>query len=161
MRYFNKCKSIDDVKKVYRNLAKELHPDNPATGNTEAFKEMQHEYEAAFNRFKNIHESATTGETYYKESTETADMFREVIDKIIHISNCTVEIVGSWIWVTGDTYYNKDIIKGAGFHYASKKKAWYWHSPEDTVAKHSKMSLNEIKEKYGYTSVKTEACYLN
>lgn len=160
MKYFNNCKTIDDVKKTYRKLAKELHPDNPTTGDTEAFKAMQKEYEAAFDRFKNVHE-AQNGGTYYKESTETADMFRNVIDKIIHLNNCTIEIVGSWIWVTGDTFNSKVILKDAGFMWASKKKAWYWHSPEEAVAKHSKMSLDEIKEKYGFTAVKTQAVYLN
>ena len=155
MKYFQNCKTVDDVKKTYRKLAKELHPDAP-TGSDEAFKALQSEYDKAFNRLKNIHEGKD-GTTYYKETAETAEMFRDVIDKIIHVSNCTIEIVGSWIWITGDTYSNKKIISEAGFRWASKKKAWYWHSPEDECTRGGKKSLEEIKEKYGFTAIKTQA----
>ena len=160
MKYFQNCKTVDDVKKTYRQLARELHPDNLATGNAEAFKSMQSEYETAFNRLKNVHDGKD-GKTYYKETAETADMFRDIIDRIIHITNCTIEIVGSWIWVTGETYNSKKVLSEAGFRWASKKKAWYWHSPEDDCTRGGKKSLDEIKEKYGFTSVKTEALFLN
>lgn len=155
MKYFADCKTVDDVKKTYRKLAKELHPDAP-TGSEEAFKALQAEYDKAFDRLKNYHEGKD-GETYYKESAETAEMFRDVIDKIINIMNCSIDIVGSWIWVTGETFNCKDILSEAGFRWASKKKAWYWHSPEDGCTRGGKMSLDEIKIKYGCQTVKTNA----
>ena len=142
MKYFTDCKTVDALKRTYRKLAKELHPDSP-TGNEEAFKTLQSDYDTTFNRLKNIHEGQN-GSTYYKETSETPEMFKDVINKIIHITNCTIEVVDSWIWITGDTYYNKDIIKEAGFHYASKKKAWYWHSPEDGTSKRSKSILDSV-----------------
>lgn len=122
MKYFNNCKTIEDLKKAYRELAKKLHPDNSQTGNTEAFKKMQAEYNKAFENLKNHHTGAD-GTTYYKESAETAEMFRDVIDKIIYIANCNIEIVGSWVWVSGDTFNYKDVLKGAGFMWASRKKS--------------------------------------
>ena len=64
-----------------------------------------------------------------------------------------IEIVGNWIWVTGNTKPHKEALKGSGFWYASKKKAWYF-KPADYVAKSRKhYSLNEIKAKYGSTKI--------
>lgn len=39
-----------EIKKAFRKLSKELHPDNLETGDAEAFKEMMNEYERMMNR---------------------------------------------------------------------------------------------------------------
>lgn len=36
--------------------------------------------------------------------------------------NINIEICGSWIWVSGNTYGCKTELKQNGFHWASKKK---------------------------------------
>lgn len=53
----------------------------------------------------------------------------------------------------------KDAIKEAGFRFAGKKKAWYYRREEDACKWHGKkkMSLNDIRMKYGSQDVKTEA----
>jgi predicted solute-binding protein len=58
-------------------------------------------------------------------------------------------LVGAWIWVTGNTRPNKEILKAAGFLFASKKVAWYFRTAEYKVSKGGKKSLDEIREKYG------------
>lgn len=119
MTYFKNCRTIEDVKRTYRDLAKKLHPD--CGGNAEEFKKMSAEYQTAFNRYKNIHESKKEDsktdqqETYTKETTETPEQFAEIINAIIGLAGLKIEIIGSWVWVSGNTFIHKDALKAAGF----------------------------------------------
>ena len=48
INYFRDCQTIDDVKQVYKKLARELHPDcNPNKDTTTEFQEMGRQYEKA------------------------------------------------------------------------------------------------------------------
>lgn len=46
--------------------------------------------------------------------------------------NCEVKLSKTLVWVSGDTYPVKDHLKADGFHWSSKKKAW-WKSRTDTI----------------------------
>lgn len=159
LKWFKDCKTIEDVKRVYKTLAVKYHPDfNRDTDTTDTMQEINNEYETAFNIFKDIH-AAQNGDTdAYEatETTETPDMFKDIINSLIHCDGVQIDIVGSWVWLTGNTFIHKDVIKSLGFKWASKKKAWYWHTDE-CKSTHSKMTLDEIKTKYGCQNVKTHA----
>ncbi len=159
LKWFKDCKTIEDVKRVYKTLAVKYHPDfNHDTDTTDTMQEINNEYETAFNIFKSIH-AAQNGDTDANkatETTETPDMFKDIINSLIHCDGVQIDIVGSWVWLTGNTFVHKDVIKPLGFKWASKKKAWYWHSDE-YKSTHSKMTLDEIKTKYGCQNVKTYA----
>jgi phosphoribosylpyrophosphate synthetase len=51
MKYFQNCKTLDDVKSKYRKLAKEHHPDKG--GDTKVMQEVNLQYSEAKKRFKN------------------------------------------------------------------------------------------------------------
>ena len=159
-KWFKDCQNIEDVKKTYKKLAVKYHPDlNKDTDTTKVMAEINNEYEKAFERFKNIHSSNKTeqtesGTTSEYNTAETPEMFKDIINSLIHCDGVQIDIVGSWVWLTGDTFTHKDTIKGLGFKWASKKKAWYWHT-DDYKCRRSNMSLDEIKNKYGCQSVKT------
>lgn len=57
----------------------------------------------------------------------------------------TIELVGYWILVTGNTFAVKAVLKEAGFLFASKKLAWYFRTGEYKVNKGGKKSLDEIR----------------
>lgn len=151
--YFTDCKTIEQLKKAFYKIAKELHPDNG--GNAEEFKAMQNEYNAVFNRVKNIHATAD-GDTYEKETAETPEQFADIINKIIHFEGVTIEIIGSWIWTTGNTYEYKDVLKELHFMWSKSKKAWYYNGETDGRKRRGHYSLNKIREKYGSQEVETE-----
>lgn len=152
MTYFTNINTLEELKKAYRKLAAKLHPDNGGT--KEEMQALNAEYEAIFARVKNIH-TTSDGKTYTKETTETAEMFRNVIEKIINL-NVNIDICGSWVWVYGDTYKVKNELKAAGLAWASRKKMWYWHAPEDVPMHHKKSGFEyaEIKRMHGCETVK-------
>lgn len=147
--YFKNITTIEELKKEYRRLIKLNHPDNG--GDTATMAAINNEYEYTFNRLKNG-----------KNTAETADMFKDVINAIINLNGITIEICGSWVWVSGDTFACKTILKEVGFRWASKKKMWYWHSPDEHCqSRKGGKEMSEIRFKYGSETVKTKPQFIN
>ncbi len=144
MKWFNTCRTLDEVKAVYKQLAKQYHPD--LGGDTETMQSINKEY--AFASAKTI-----KGENLSEEETENqirfSEEYRQALEKIIHLDGITIELVGFWIWVTGNTYAIKSELKTAGYLFASKKLAWYFRTGEYKVNKGGRKSLDEIRAKYG------------
>lgn len=153
MKYFNNCKTAEELKKEYRTLAKQLHPD--LGGDTEEFKIMQNEFEAMWERLKNVHTNSK-GETYTKETTETPKEFIHIINVLTKLNGIEVEICGSWIWVSGNTKEHKEVLKGLKFHYANKKQAWYYHTEPYKKKSKRELTLDEIRDMFGSQKYKAK-----
>jgi len=113
-------------------------------------KEVNAEYDALFLTLKNVHKNKD-GETYtaYQESTETADEFKDLISELMKLENITIEIIGCFVWVTGDTKPHREKLKALKFRWHSKKTAWYL-KPEDYKKRSRKdYALDEIRAMYG------------
>ena len=151
--YFSNCRSLEDVKTTFKTLAKQLHPD--CGGNAELFKQMMTAYRETFERLKNIH-SDSEGKTYQKESAEKPEQYAEIINQVIFFENVTIEIIGSWIWLSGDTYPCKDQLKEIGFHYSSSKKAWYYNGKSDKSFRRGRYSMTKLREKWGSQTVQNQ-----
>lgn len=146
MKYFHNINTLEELRTAYRALLKKFHPDNG--GSEEATKEINLEYEKLFRFLKN--RSGADQKTKY--DTREDENLREVLQQIINL-NVNIEICGSWIWVSGNTYPVKESLKAAGFKFSKNKKAWYWHSGEYT-RRGKKVSLDYIRNKYGSETVK-------
>lgn len=151
--YFAECETIEDVKKTYKKLASKLHPD--CGGNAEDFIQMSAEYEEAFNRLKNTFRNVE-GEKYQRENTETSNIYKDIIDKIIHFENVKIEIIGTWIWVSGDTKPYKDILKSLKFVWSSNKTAWSFHSEPWKKRTAKKTTMDEIRNLFGSEEIQTQ-----
>lgn len=121
-KYFQ-SENKKDLVKEFKKLAKKFHPDNG--GNEADFKAMSAEFEKLL---KSLPETGAS-ETERKTADITEEM-AEVIKKVAHLDGIEIEICGSWLWVSGNTYQVKDIIKASGFKFSGNKKMWYWHSDD-------------------------------
>lgn len=153
--YFNNVNTLSELRRQYKELLKRFHPDNK-NGSEEITKAINIEYEILFNRIKSNRAADN------KETSESAfnwkedEKLREMINNIITLDQITIEIVGNWIWLSGNTYaYRKDLHE-FGFRFAGKKKMWYWHSESFKKKSHKILSMDQIRNYYGGTTIEKE-----
>lgn len=148
MTYFKNIKTLEELRKEYKRLVKENHPDNG--GDLETIKIINVEYEKAMENLKNADET----ENAWKYDVAKDELFRDTLNKVINLENVKIEIIGCWIWISGNTYEVKDILKAAGFKWCANKKAWSWHAGERYYKKSKrKLTLDEIRNLYGSEEV--------
>jgi hypothetical protein len=67
-----------------------------------------------------------------------------------------IEIIGSFIWINGNTKPYKEELKKLKFKWSNNKSAWYM-SPEN-YRKHGKKNydMNTIRDMYGSSTIKKD-----
>lgn len=153
LKYFSGCKTAEEVRKTYKTLAVKYHPDRG--GDTTIMVEINAEYDEIVTYLKRG--GSLGGETTGKD-WQSMTKYRDVLQQIITI-DADVEIIGTWIWVF-NAYPYREILKKAGFRWASKRKAWIWHSPEDGCRGSKKKTIEEIRSTWGCEKIKTGAALL-
>lgn len=91
MKWFSNPQTLEQLKKQYKKLAMQHHPD--VGGSVTNMQEINAEYDKLFELLKNTHQTAD-GKTYTAktETTETAAEFKDIINRIINLNNITIEI---------------------------------------------------------------------
>jgi len=77
-----------------------------------------------------------------------------VLSMVTGLEGLFVELVGTWIWVSGNTFPHKEILKELGFKWASKKMMWSWHKETDKCRSYKNQTMDEVKRKYGVVKVR-------
>ena len=139
---FKVIEGINEAKKIYKKLAKVLHPD--VGGNEEEFKLLNA-----------VYTDLIENKIYFSNSYKIDVELEKIISLILHLEGIiTIELIGSWIWISGDTREIKEKLKEIGFKWASKKKMWYYG--EMKAKNPNPKSIDEIKSKYGSTTLKDD-----
>lgn len=148
MRFFANCTTINEVKSLYRELAKANHPDKG--GDLETMQSINAEYTFACAK-------VLKGENLSVEDLEAeilnAEGYKQAVNLASNLVGVNVELCGGWIWCSGNTYPHKDALKSVGFYFASAKKMWYFRSAEKAVKGGKPQSMEKIRGKYGSQSV--------
>lgn len=143
-------KTLEELKKQYRVLAMKNHPD--CGGSTADMQSINAEYDILFEQLKTVHTTAT-GDTYKANTNETPEQFKNIINRLIVLEGISIEIIGSWVWVTGNTYQHKEVIKSLMFRWSSSKKAWYFHGDNYHKTTKKTFTLNEIRDLFGSQTI--------
>ncbi len=167
MKYFANVNTLEQLRRQYKELIRKYHPDN-VNGSTEATQDINSEYDKLFKVLKDNHESKSTDKTAnstaYTQS-EYSNMYdkqndkalREILQKIINFDGIEIELVGSWLWISGNTFKYKKDLKELGFKWASQKKMWYWKSEAYHKKSNKSLSMEDIRSYYGSTKVYTDS----
>ena len=148
MKYFTNCRTLEELKKEYRRLCMIHHPDRG--GDAATMAAINNEYDEAFTRMQRDGTSTGTSSTQATATTETPEAFRAVISRLIILEGIKVEICGSWIWVSGNTYPNREALKAAGLRYSKSNTAWYWRPSESAEYRsRGRSTMDEIRSRYG------------
>ncbi len=148
MKWFKNINTIEDLRKAYRQLLKQYHPDCE-NGSVKITQEINAEYDLLFEHLKSSSQSSTnTSET--NPNTEN-EAFKDILNIIIAF-DMDIEIIGAWIWCF-ECYSYKNNLKNLGFNYAPKKKAWCWHYGEYKRFSKIETDINDIRLKYGSQKV--------
>ena len=151
MKWFNPVpKTLEELKRQYRTLAMKHHPD--CGGNTADMQSINAEYDILFEQLKTVHTTAT-GDTYTANTNETPEQFKNIINRLIVLEGISIEIIGSWVWVTGNTYQHKEVIKSLMFRWSNSKKAWYFHGDNYHKTSKKTFTLDEIRDLYGSQTI--------
>jgi hypothetical protein len=139
---------IDSLKKEYFKLAKKYHPD--AGGTTAQFQNLQSEYEVLLNKLlagSKLTEDQKANELIIDEA------IRAVIDQLIGLEGINIELIGKWLWISGNTYPVKEQIKKAGLMPIKKQGKFYWVYKGVESSGRGKLTMEEIKARYGSQKV--------
>ena len=150
-KYFEACRTLDELKAAYRKAALANHPDTGGT--VAAMQEINAEYEEAFNRLKAQQNAAAASDPTgsVKATTEAPEDFMAIIAALLQLDGLEVELCGRWLWIGGETKKHKEALKAAGCRWCAKKGLWSWHFAEDGLRyrKRGNTSMAEIRHKYG------------
>lgn len=146
---FENAVTYEDLKKAYVERVTEF------SENGTAIKFLDGIFKDNVDRVKDTHKNAK-GETYKKDTKENHEDFLKLVTELIQMDGVTVEVCGTWLWVSGNTRENKEALKACGFRYAAKKKMWY-KAPEGSKHFKGKKSwdMSKIREVYGSKMVET------
>jgi len=145
MIYFEGISTLDDLKRRYHALCKELHPD--VGGSDEAMKALNAEYAQLLKQLNDCSPEAEASELLY----------RDKIAAVAHLEGLELEIIGTWLWVTGNTYAHRETLKSAGFSFAPVKKVWFYRASEyRTRTRSESHDMEDIRSKYGATKIVKE-----
>lgn len=157
IKYFSHCKTLDQLKQEYKRLAKIHHPD--CGGDDATMAAINAEFDELS---KKLPKETATGETYQPrdEEREAPEKFREAVAATLNMDGVTVELCGSWLWVTGNTYPNRERLKEAGYRFSKNKVAWYWHDENSVSHSKKRYSLDEIRLMHGSETIRNQGSKL-
>ena len=151
MKYFEGCKTVQDIKSLYRKLAMQFHPDRG--GDTATMQMINLEYHEMLKRLDGFVSWDSKGKehTYHYR----ADVEQQIIDKInemlnLRMEDVNIELIGVWVWVYGaNTKKYKEDLKKAGCRWHSKRQMWYWHKKSNYRREFSGVPFEMLRQMYG------------
>jgi hypothetical protein len=96
--------------------------------------------------------------TYIQElSPDEVTQLHQTLDTVMERlgESLNIELVGRWIWISGETKERAEELKELGFRFASNKKAWHWELERDRhLRSRRRLTLDNLREEKGSQKIK-------
>lgn len=163
--YFAGIEDIETLKAKYKELALIHHPDRGGDSSTMAeinaeFDQKAKELGGTGIHKKNEREDKAAGMTEEELEAAIAAEFKATLEALVKLDldGVVIELIGSWLWVSGDTKKIKEELKEINFHWNFSRKLWQWH---DSYINYrfrkgrNKADKEDIEDKYGKQVLKS------
>lgn len=158
-KFFANCKTKQEVKKLFRNLAKQYHPDKNQIDTNDIMREIIAEYEAIIKKLPSDssgnNNSQQEGESNEAYKARISQEMQEIINNISHLP-IDIEVIGTWIWVSGNTYPYKAYLTAHNFTWCAKKRMYAWHAEPKRRRYGAVKDIEEIRATYGSEKIKNK-----
>lgn len=145
MKWFKDVTTLDQLRTMYRKLAMLHHPDRG--GYTTDMQEINNEYDILSKRLINDNPSFSEGRKSWEHFV--SEEIRTKLIEVIFLEDVSIEIIGSWIWITGNTRAVKEELKDHGFKFSPNKLAWYWQYGDYRKKNGKQFTMEEIRAMWG------------
>ena len=140
--------SYEDIKRAYHKACSQYHPDRNPAG-----LEMMKLINGAWQSLSDYVAGDCRGDNDNEGYDSLGEDLNRALNAVIGLG-LTIEICGSWIWVSGDTRPHKEILKAAGYRFAPKKVMWSYCGAERRTTSRGKYNMDDIRLRHGSMSVK-------
>ena len=157
MNYFIDCSSVEEIKKLYKDLARKHHPD--LGGSTAVMQEINNQYEKAL---KGCDGQTTVGDdgkthTYKWDEQLEKDLAKKIFDLLsLDMNEVDIYLVGLWVWISGDTKPYRSQLKELNCRWHSKRGCWYFAGVKSRYSTNSGKGFDDLATKYGATKLRKE-----
>lgn len=159
--YFSECKTQEEARTLYKKLARENHPDTG--GDLRTMQEINAQYSQfqargatneARERQRTAHAEGKKSAADYHDLDEIEKQLFDVINFAVNLEGVEVELMGLWVWLTGNTKAHKETFKAWNETHADKRLKWSpkktaWYFAGVPTFNRKETTLDEIRETYG------------
>ncbi|HGD3352651.1 TPA: J domain-containing protein [Proteus mirabilis] len=135
-----------DIKTAYKKAALKYHPDRNPLG-AELMKAINAAFDFLMNNLENINKFQSNDKSKHYNFTEELE---EILLTLSGLTGIVYEVIGNWVWISGETKEHKEILNKIGCKWATKKKLWFYRPEEHKSRRNRKEhSIDEIRAMYG------------
>jgi len=156
VNHFKNILNKEELRKQYLELLKKNHPDIGES--TATCQEIINEYNELSKKFNAQDYSGSDSKFTYSEADSFDAEISEILAKIIIFNNIKIEIIGFWIWVSGNTFEVHNELKELKFLWSAQKKAWYYNpmSPGKKKFFSKYKKLDDVRATWGSQEVENK-----
>lgn len=131
-------------------MALKYHPDRNPLGN-ELMKAVNTAFDFLMTNIDKINQFQSSNENdRYNYSEE----LENILKTLSGMSGVIFEVIGNWVWISGETREHKNTLKELGCRWAAKKKQWFYRQKEQEEKEQKRILIGMLAQQ-----VKLESCY--